>query len=366
MSKNKIASVMVGMSGGLDSSVVAALLVQQGYQVIGVTMKTWAGKAMPVKTKHGCYGPGEEEDIEDARKVAGKLGIDFHVIDLAAEYKAEVLDYFCREYKYGRTPNPCLICNSRIKFGRLLQAAVESGIKFDLFATGHYARCENDVNSRRYLLKKARDERKDQSYFLAYLKQEQLAGIIFPLGDYSKDEVRVIASDLGLSVQDKPESQDFIDFDYHTLLEAMPPGAITDFRGTRLGTHHGMGMYTIGQRKGLGLHGGPHYVTNIDAEINTIIVGKREELLRSELVASQLNWIAIDRPTAPMKLMAKIRHQHEGAEAEISPITQDSVKVSFSTPQSAIAPGQAIVFYDGVSVVGGGIINKYEGSGTHD
>jgi len=359
MSKDKTVSVMVGMSGGLDSSVAAALLVQQGHRVTGVTMKTWAGEAIPGKAKHGCYGPGEEEDIEDARKVAHKLGIEYHVIDLSAEFKTEVLDYFCREYRCGRTPNPCLMCNSRIKFGRLLQAAVESGIEYDYFATGHYARCEHDVKSGRYLLKKGRDERKDQSYFLAYLKQEQLAKIIFPLGDYIKDDARIIASDLKLDVQDKPESQDFIGFDYQVILEDMPPGPITDGGGKRLGIHQGLGLYTVGQRKGLDLSGGPYYVINIDAETNTIVVGKREELLRSELVASQLNWIAVDRLLVPMRLMAKIRYGHDGAEAEVTPVAGDKVEVKFSTPQSAVAPGQAVVFYNGPSVIGGGIINKY-------
>ena len=186
MSKEKSTSVMVGMSGGLDSSVAAALLVQQGYRVTGATMKTWTGEATSAKAKHGCYGPGEEEDIEDARKVAKRLGIDYYVIDLAGEFKTEVLDYFCSEYKCGRTPSPCLVCNSRIKFGRLLDAAAESGIEFDYFATGHYARCERDLNSGRYLLKKGKDRRKDQSYFLAFLKQEELDRIMFPLGNYTK------------------------------------------------------------------------------------------------------------------------------------------------------------------------------------
>jgi len=360
MSDKETTSVLVGMSGGLDSSVAAALLVQQGYRVIGITMKIWAGEAKAIKAKHGCYGSGEEEDIEDAREVAQKLGINYYVVDLAAEYKTEVLDYFCREYKCGRTPNPCLICNSRIKFGRLLSAAAESGIKFDMFATGHYARCEYDLDSARYLLKKGKDQRKDQSYFLAYLKQEQLAQIIFPLGNYTKDEVKIISSDLGLDVQDKPESQDFIGFDYHSILEDMPSGPIIDAGGKRLGNHHGLGLYTVGQRKGLDLPGGPYYVTSIDAETNTVIVGKKEELLSSDLVASQLNWIAIDRPLVSMILIAKIRYQHAGAEAEVTPVDGDRVWVRFSTPQSAIAPGQAIVFYDGLTVVGGGIINKYK------
>jgi len=350
--------ILVGMSGGLDSSVAAALLVQKGYHVTGVTMKTWAGGDVPIGPGHGCYGPGEEEDIEDARKVAKKLGIDCCVIDLSAEFKNEVLDYFCREYKCGRTPSPCLVCNSRIKFGRLLAAAAESGIEFDYFATGHYARCERDPHSGRYLLKKGKDLRKDQSYFLAFLKQEQLARIMFPLGGHTKREARSIASELDLEVRDKPESQDFIGFDYHAILEDMPSGPITDAGGKRLGNHRGLGLYTVGQRKGLDLSGGPYYVTRIDAETNTVIVGRKEDLLRSSLVASRLNWIAIERPSESMKLTARIRYQHAGAEAEIVPLDRDRVKVRFTSPQSAIAPGQAIVFYDGSTVIGGGIIES--------
>jgi len=345
------------MSGGLDSSVAAALLVHQGYAVTGVTMKTWAGGDIPAGARHGCYGPGEEGDIADAEKVAGKLGIDYRVIDLSSEFKTGVLDYFCREYKCGRTPSPCLICNSLIKFGRLWGAAAESGIEFDYFATGHYARCEHDARSGRYLLKKGKDLRKDQSYFLAFLKQEQLARIMFPLGGHTKHEARSMASELGLEVREKPESQDFIGFDYHTVLGEMPPGPITDTGGKRLGTHRGLGLYTVGQRKGLDLSGGPYYVTRIDAEINSVIVGGKEDLLRSELTASQLNWIAIKQPSACMKMTAKIRYQHPGAEAEVTPLERGRVKAKFSSPQSAIAPGQAVVFYDGSTVVGGGIID---------
>jgi tRNA-specific 2-thiouridylase len=358
ISKDK--RILVGMSGGLDSSVAAALLVQNGYRVTGVTMKTWAGRDMPVGPRHGCYGPGEEDDIADAAKVAKKLGIDYRVIDLSAEFETEVLDYFCREYKCGRTPSPCLVCNSRIKFGGLWSAAAGSGIQFDYFATGHYARCQRDPRGGRYLLKKGKDLRKDQSYFLAFLKQEQLTRVMFPLGEYTKHEVRAIAAEMGLEVRDKPESQDFIGFDYHELLEDMPAGPITDAAGKRLGTHRGLGLYTVGQRKGLDLSSGPYYVTRIDAESNTIIVGRKDDLLGSELVASRLNWIAIDRPGKSMKLTAKIRYQHTGAEAEVVPLDSDRVKVRFTSPQSAIAPGQAVVFYNGPIVVGGGIIDRDE------
>jgi tRNA-specific 2-thiouridylase len=350
--------ILLGMSGGLDSSVAAALLVEKGYRVTGVTMKTWTGGDMPVRARHGCYGPGEEEDIADAAKVARKLGMGYRVIDLSSEFKTEVLDYFCREYRSGRTPSPCLVCNSRIKFGRLWSAAVESGIQFDYFATGHYARCERDSHTGRYLLKKGLDRRKDQSYFLAFLKQEQLSRIMFPLGGRTKTEVRAIAADPGLEIRDKPESQDFIGFDYHTLLEDMPPGPITDAGGKRLGTHQGLGLYTVGQRKGLELSGGPYYVTGIDAATNTVIVGRKEDLLGNRLVISHLNWIAVEKPAALMKLNVKIRYQHAGAEAEIVPLGPDSAEARFTSPQSAIAPGQAAVFYDGATVIGAGIIES--------
>ena len=354
--------VVVAMSGGVDSSVAAALLKEQGYQITGVTMKIWDGEALPKGgTRHGCYGPGEVEDIEDAQKVAQILGIPLYVLDLRQEYKAEVLDYFSNEYLSGRTPNPCLRCNHKIKFDALLTKTRDSGIEFDYFATGHYALAEYNKSKHCYLLKKARDLSKDQSYFISSLSQEQLGGSLFPLGNYTKEEVKKMASDFGLGVDNKPESQDFIAGGYPSLLEAAQPGPILDKEGNMLGEHRGIPFYTIGQRKGLGISAKePLYVTDIDPQKNAIIVGSREEVYRDELIASGLNWIAIEELKRPTKVKARIRHTGEEAEATVTPLGEDKVYVKFKEPQMAITPGQAVVFYRGDVVVGGGTIERTE------
>ena len=355
--------VLVAMSGGVDSSVAAALLKEEGYAVIGVTMKIWEGEAFRGEIRrHGCYGPGEERDIEDARRVAEILGVPFHVLDLKREYKSQVLDYVCREYLSGRTPNPCIRCNRRVKFEVLGKRARDSGIEFDYFATGHYAQVEYDESRRRYLIKKAKDLRKDQSYFLFSLSQEQLGCSLFPVGNYTKEEVRKIASHFELGVNDKSESQDFIAGDYSFLAKAaVQPGPILDRQGNVLGQHRGIPFYTIGQRKGLGIPAkGPLYVTDIDPEKNALIVGNKEELYRDELTASELNWIA-ERPTQPIKARARIRYLHKEAEAIIVPLDENKVYVKFQEPQMAIAPGQVVVFYDGEVVIGGGTIESTQG-----
>ena len=352
--------VVVAMSGGVDSSVAAAILKDNGYQVSGVTMRIWDGEALPKDgTRHACYGPGEDEDIEDARKVSQILGIPFYVFDLRQEYKTEVLDYFYHEYLSGRTPNPCLRCNSKVKFGALLRNTQDSGIEFDYFATGHYVRVEYSRGRHRCLLKKAVDLSKDQSYFISSLSQEQLGRSLFPIGDYTKDEVRNIACDFGLGVDNKPESQDFITGGYHSLIEAVQPGPILNKQGDILGEHQGIPFYTIGQRKGLGIaNKEPLYVTEINPETNTIIVGTREEVYQDELIAAGLNWIAIEKLEQPLKVKAKIRNVHEEAEAIITPLHKDKVYVKFEEPQMAITPGQAVVFYQEDVVVGGGTIES--------
>ena len=352
--------VVVAMSGGVDSSVAAALLKEKGYQVSGVTMKIWDGEAFPGEgTRHGCYGPGEEEDIEDARKVAQILGSDFYVFDLRQEYKAEVLDYFYHEYLSGRTPNPCLRCNHKVKFDALLRKTQDSGIEFDYFATGHYARVEYNKSQHRHLLKKARDLKKDQSYFISSLSQAQLGRSLFPLGNYTKEEVRKMASDFGLGVDNKTESQDFIAGGYSFLVAAAKPGPILDKQGNILREHRGIPSYTIGQRKGLGISSQePLYVTDINPEENAIIVGTQEELYQDELVASGLNWIAIEELKQPTKVKARIRHLQRETEAIVTPLSEDKVHVKFKEPQMAITPGQAVVFYCGDVVVGGGTIER--------
>ena len=353
--------VAVAMSGGVDSSVAAALLKEKGYEVIGVTMKVWDGETLPANgTRHACYGPGEEEDLEDARKVAQVLGIPLNIFDLRQEYKIEVLDYFCHEYLSGRTPNPCIRCNRRVKFDALLRKARETGIEFDYFATGHYARVEHDEGRSRYLLKKAKDMAKDQSYFLFALSQEQLSNSLFPLGNHTKEEVRKMARDLELGIDDKPESQDFFAGDYSTLLgKVARPGPILNKEGEILGEHRGIPFYTIGQRKGLGISSKePLYVTAIDQGKNVIVVGPKEEVYGDELVAMELNWIAIQELSRPVDLKAKIRYLHKEAEAMVIPLDEDKVHVKFKEPQMAITPGQAVVFYDDDTVIGGGTIER--------
>ena len=356
-----MAKVVVAMSGGVDSSVVAALLKEKGHEVTGVTMEVWDGKSLPGdRTRHSCYGPGEEEDIEDARKVAQVLGIPLYILDLRQEYKIEVLDYFCHEYLSGRTPNPCIRCNRRVKFDALLKKARDSGIKFDYFATGHYARVEYDEGKRRYLLKKAGGMAKDQSYFLFSLSQEQLAHSLFLLGSYTKGEVREMARNLGLGVVDKPESQDFFAGDYSSLLgEVVKPGPIMDRQGNILGQHRGIPFYTIGQRKGLGISAGePLYVIALDRQRNAVVVGSKQEVYGDELVACELNWIAIEALRQPIEVKARIRYRHQEAEAMVIPLDKDKVHVKFREPQMAITPGQAVVFYDNDTLVGGGTIER--------
>lgn len=359
MSKDK---VIVGMSGGVDSSVAAALLKEEGYQVIGVTMKIWDGGTISKEgARHACYGLGEEEDIKDAQKVAQILGIPFYIFDLKQEYKTLVLDYFSHEYLSGRTPNPCIRCNQRVKFGAMVKKIYDSGIEFDYFATGHYCRVEYDQVQHRYLLKKAKGLKKDQSYFLYSLSQGQLGHTLFPIGDYTKEEVRKIARDSGLGINDKPESQDFITGGYSFLFnKVIRSGPILNKQGKILGRHQGIPFYTIGQRKGLGISNGERlYVTAIDPERNAIVVGTKDDLLGDKLIASNLNWIAIEKLEKPIKVKAKIRYLHKEAEAEVIPLDQEKIYVKFREPRVAITPGQSVVFYDRDIVVGGGVIEKW-------
>ena len=357
---------MVAMSGGVDSSVTAALLKEEGYEVIGATMQVWPSNELADEADRfgGCCGL---DAVSDAKRVARKLGIPHYVMDFRDVFAEKVISNFCREYSLGRTPNPCIRCNEYIKFDALLRRAKE--LDADFVATGHYARIERDEASGRYLLKKGVDRRKDQSYVLYVMTQDQLGHVLTPLGGYTKEQVRWIARELGLPVADKAESQEicFIpDGDYTRFVkEYMPqaakPGPVLDREGTIMGEHRGILFYTIGQRKGLGLSAGePLYVVDIDRERNAVIVGTKGEVYGDELIASGLNWISIEPP--PLELKAKIRYRHREADAVITPLlTKDRAHVKFKQPQMAITPGQAIVFYHRDTVVGGGTIEQVNG-----
>ncbi|MBU1244032.1 tRNA 2-thiouridine(34) synthase MnmA [Myxococcota bacterium] len=351
----------VGMSGGVDSSVTAALLKAQGYSVVGLTMKIWDG-AVQIQEglKHACYGPGEEEDIAAAEAVCGQLGMELVVVDLCGEYRTFVLDYFRAEYLAGRTPNPCVVCNKKVKFGFLLEKAAAAGVSFDRFATGHYARIvERDG---RLHLRRALDRTKDQTYFIHQLVHEQLQRIAFPLGDLTKLQVRDIARQNDLAVAERAESQDFISGgDYSVLFEAgqIVPGDIVDEQGNVLGRHNGFINYTIGQRKGLGIASTePWYVYRIVPQRNQVIVSRRQDILSAALDADSVIWAAGAPPAAPLHIAARIRQKHAEAPALVTPTGPDTVRVTFDDPQLAVTPGQAVVFYDDDLVLGGGIISS--------
>lgn len=356
--------VAVGLSGGIDSTMAALLLLKQGFNVTGLTMKIWDDSLQRETTKSGCYGPNEVHGIADAGKAAARLGIEHHVIDLCNEYRGTVIEYFRKEYAGGRTPNPCVMCNTRIKFGALLEKAASSGIAFDLFATGHYARTVYDPDQRRYLLKRGIDASKDQSYFLYRLSREQLGKIALPLGEYRKDEVRAMALEEGFGEYAmKPESQDFLEWDDYSVLlnDRGRPGNIVDAEGKMIGRHAGAGRYTVGQRRMLNLAGmkEPFYVLRIDAEKNEIVAGPKRLLLHAGLIAGDLHWIIPFRELQGEKLHAQIRYRSKPAECIVRLLSgEEAVKVKFVKPQEAITPGQSIVFYVGDMVAGGGIIQK--------
>ncbi|MDE2216444.1 MAG: tRNA 2-thiouridine(34) synthase MnmA [Planctomycetota bacterium] len=351
--------VVIAMSGGVDSSVAAYFLVEQGYEVIGLFMRLGIDKLDTItKTKVCC----SLEDANDARSVAEQLDIQFHVLNFKDAFD-RIIDAFCTEYLNGRTPNPCILCNQELKFGKLLDFA--RMLNADFIATGHYAKVEKIAN--RYLLKKGVDTLKDQSYVLFSLSQDQLSRTLFPLGTVTKERVRQVARDLNLKTKDKPESQDIcfvLDNNYHTLLyerfgNRITPGVIKDTQGNILGRHPGSPFFTIGQRKGLGIAlGMPRYVVDINPQENIVMIGTDEELMEDKLVASSLNWISIDGLQSPLEVQAKIRYNHVPAPAVVYPHGVDKVRVVFKEPQRAITPGQAVVFYHNDTVVGGGWIER--------
>jgi tRNA-specific 2-thiouridylase len=356
--------IVVGMSGGVDSSVAAALLVEQGCDVVGITMRIWPRQETeePAKRFGSCCGT---EAVEDARQVARTLGIPHYLLSMDEEFNQKVIDQFVDSYGRGQTPIPCLSCNSNLKFGSLLgRARAWDAVAV---ATGHYARVERDRATGRHLLMRPKDLRKDQTDFLWPLTQAQLGAARFPIGELTKDEVRARARRLALITADKPESQDICfvpDDDYRGFLrrrapEVFRPGVVVDRLGNTLGTHGGIAGFTVGQKRGLGLAAGrPLYVIDLDPARDTVTVGGAAELEHDRLVATAVNFIACAPPTAPLRVAAKIRHSHQPAPATVRALDGDAAEVVFDSPQRAVSPGQSVVFYDGDIVVGGGVISR--------
>lgn len=364
MRKPEDITVVVAMSGGVDSSVAAAILKEQGYNLIGITIKTYNYEDIGIQNEHSCCSL---EGINDARSVATKLGFPHYVVDLTKEFHREVINYFIKDYLEGRTPNPCVICNRKIKWEALIKKAISLGA--DYIATGHYARIQFDEVKRRYILKRGVDSSKDQSYALWGLSQESLSRTIFPLGELTKQEVRELAKKYGLKIASKPESfeicfvpeNDYTKFlvkNVEGLAERVKGGDIV-MDGKVVGKHRGYPFYTIGQRKGLGIAlGYPVYVIGIDPEKNIVEVGREEKLYHNALIAGNVNLISVEKIENGMKVIAKIRYSDEGDSAILENCPDGKVLVKFEKPKRAITPGQSVVFYDGDVVVGGGIIEK--------
>ena len=353
--------VVVGMSGGVDSSAAAAVLIEKGYEVIGITLKLWPQDCVS-RAEDKCCGP---QAVMDARSVSHQLKIPYYLVDESADFQQHVLQYFAEEYKAGRTPNPCVMCNEKLKFGTLLERARQLGAHW--IATGHYARVVHGQPQDRVLLKKGLDPRKDQSYFLFSLRQEYLRHLLFPLGELTKSDSREVARDCSLRTADKEESMEICfvpDNDYRGFLTqsklvGVDPGDIVDLQGKVLGRHDGVAFYTIGQRRGLGLSSPePLYVLELDAKLNRVVVGPVDALDKPSFIIDRCNWIPFEHLKEPIEVTAKIRYNHPGTLAVVTPLEGQRARVDLSVPQRAITPGQACVLYQDDLVVGGGWILK--------
>ncbi len=353
--------ILIGLSGGVDSSVAAKLLCDQGHDVVGMTMK--------FLTPIGKIEKNQDRDIADARAVADKLGIKHIIYDLRKEFKESIIEYFISEYKKGRTPNPCSICNRQIKFGLVLERAIADG--FEAIATGHYAEIvkTKEFGAEKFLLKKAKDEKKDQTYFLALLNQEQLKHCVFPLAKYKKEEVRKIAEEAELINANRPDSQDICfvpDDDYTKVINEIAGKSFKEGRfltpeGKSVGTHKGLQYYTIGQRRGLAIAMGyPVYVVEKDAKTNTVVIGKKENLFAKSLIAEEVNLIAFDNLDQEIEVTVKTRYRQKEIPAKLIKQDNNEVKVEFINPERAVAEGQAVVFYSKDYILGGGIIKSVE------
>ena len=362
---SKKPTIVVGMSGGVDSSVAAALLLEQGYDVIGVTMKTYSFDEVGgnIGNETSCCGL---DAFNDARMVAVKLGIPHYVVDFTEQFGKFVIDNFVDEYLQGRTPNPCIICNKKIKWGELIAKAQSLGAEY--IATGHYARLSFDEKSGRYVVARPRDEKKDQTYALWAVGQESLSKTMFPLGELTKPEVRAIAEKFGLKTADKEESFEICfvaDNDYRRFLKERNPNIETQLAdgnivqdGAVIGKHRGFPYYTIGQRSGIGAHKERMYVTDIDAQTNTVTIGRGDDLLRKELVASNMNLVSRASLENGMPVLAQVRYKDTPASATVFLEENDRFRVVFDEPKRAITPGQSVVMYDGDKLLGGGVIEK--------
>ena len=352
--------VVVGMSGGVDSSVAAYLLKEQGYDVIGVTMQIWQDESQEqIEDNGGCCGITA---VDDARRVAMQLDIPYYVMNFKNEFKKNVIDYFTDEYIHGRTPNPCIACNRHIKWESLLKRSLEIGA--DCIATGHYARIAQLENGR-YAIRNSVTAKKDQTYALYSLTQEQLSHTLMPVGDYNKDEIRAIAEKIGIQVAHKPDSMEICfvpDNDYAGFITretgyVSRPGNFVDLHGNILGTHKGIIHYTVGQRKGLGLAmGHPVFVVAIRPETNEVVIGENDDVFSTKLYANNINLMSVDKIEEPIRARAKIRYSHEGADCTIRMADDGLLECVFDEKQRAVTPGQALVIYDGDYVLGGGTI----------